>query len=640
MGRITQVHRAIDSTTRYIKDLFYAYNLDGSVKSLTYPSGRVVNSTYDSAGHVLSAIDANGTQYASNATYWPNGALYQQWSPHIYQRTDLNNRLQIGRSYADNGLVTAFYFDKSYTYGAQNNGNILSIVNNKDATRTQSFTYDPLNRLGSAQNAGTDCTQLLPDGHTKFWGNNYGYDAWGNLLQEVTTKCSAENLSVTANANNQLVGNSYDAAGNMTGDGLHNYTYDAGDLLKTVGTTTYWYDADGQRFQKWLNGSGSKTYWYGVGGEVLAEGDAAGHLTSEYVFFGGKRVSRVDIPSGAVQYYLSDHLGSTSMVVSAAGAIENESEYYPWGRERQFSSSDSNHYKFTGKERDSESGLDYFGARYNSSQYGRFMTPDPIFFQASMLTDPQEFNLYAYVRNNPLSLVDPTGEAIELRCQGNDLDICDDERHTQLQALQAAVGAKAEAYLYENKVETTDANGNKTTSYYVGIYTNGPDGKGPSFESINSVSQAIGDIIHDSRVAELDIVSASQPLTTARGGSFTLGAVPNGSPGATYVGSDGKWHVSILDTSLSSPGTLPPDSMYPSQPGEINTGTLAGHEFGHLRYEWGGFWRQSFDTSEGSARRLENDRHWAVYANKESRALGLDSALNDELGDRQSWLPT
>jgi len=415
MGRIIQVHRAIDSTTRYIKDLFYGYNLAGSVTSLTYPSGRVVNSTYDSAGHVLSAIDSSGTQYTSNATYWPNGALYQQWTPKVYLRTDLNNRLQIGRSYADNGLVTAFYFDKSYTYGAQNNGNILSITNNKDATRTQSFTYDPLNRLASAQNAGTDCTQLLPDGHTKFWGNTYGYDAWGNLLQEVPTKCSAENLSVTANSNNQLVGNSYDAAGNTTGDGLHSYTYDAGDLLKTVGTTTYWYDADGQRFQKWLNGSGSKTYWYGMGGEVLAEGDAAGHLNSEYVFFGGKRVARVDIPSGAVQYYLSDHLGSTSMVVSAAGAIENESEYYPWGRERQFSSSDGNHYKFNGKERDSESGLDYFGARYMSSQYGRFMTPDPKLPSVRSLINPQKWNKYAYTINNPLRYFDPDGmEEIEV----------------------------------------------------------------------------------------------------------------------------------------------------------------------------------------------------------------------------------
>ncbi len=67
-------------------------------------------------------------------------------------------------------------------------------------------------------------------------------------------------------------------------------------------------------------------------------------------------------------------------------------------------------YKFTGKERDTESGLDNFGARYNASTMGRFMTPDPIFMTKHRLVDPQQWNLYAYVRNNPLNLTDPTGK--------------------------------------------------------------------------------------------------------------------------------------------------------------------------------------------------------------------------------------
>jgi RHS repeat-associated protein len=64
---------------------------------------------------------------------------------------------------------------------------------------------------------------------------------------------------------------------------------------------------------------------------------------------------------------------------------------------------------FTGKERDSESGLDNFGARYDSSSMGRFMSPDPIHMMKQKLTDPQQWNLYTYVRNNPLNLTDPTG---------------------------------------------------------------------------------------------------------------------------------------------------------------------------------------------------------------------------------------
>jgi RHS repeat-associated protein len=61
------------------------------------------------------------------------------------------------------------------------------------------------------------------------------------------------------------------------------------------------------------------------------------------------------------------------------------------------------------KERDAETGLDYFGARYYSGAQGRFTSPDPLFFQTEMLSDPQRFNLYAYTRNNPLSFIDIDG---------------------------------------------------------------------------------------------------------------------------------------------------------------------------------------------------------------------------------------
>jgi RHS repeat-associated protein len=64
---------------------------------------------------------------------------------------------------------------------------------------------------------------------------------------------------------------------------------------------------------------------------------------------------------------------------------------------------------FTGKERDAESGLDYFGARYYGSSMGRFSSPDPGWFLAADLANPQSLNQYAYVQNNPLSMVDPDG---------------------------------------------------------------------------------------------------------------------------------------------------------------------------------------------------------------------------------------
>lgn len=79
------------------------------------------------------------------------------------------------------------------------------------------------------------------------------------------------------------------------------------------------------------------------------------------MFFGGEKVARKDFPSNAVSYYFADHLKTASVITDAAGNIKAESDYYPWGGELQFTNNDSNHYKFTGKERDSETGLDYFG---------------------------------------------------------------------------------------------------------------------------------------------------------------------------------------------------------------------------------------------------------------------------------------
>lgn len=82
--------------------------------------------------------------------------------------------------------------------------------------------------------------------------------------------------------------------------------------------------------------------------------------------------------------------------------------YLPFGQEWNPQLT-ANHYKFTGKERDSESGLDNFGARYDSSQYGRFMSVDLVMLKANRLSDPQRLNLYTYALNNPLRFVDPDG---------------------------------------------------------------------------------------------------------------------------------------------------------------------------------------------------------------------------------------
>jgi hypothetical protein len=86
-------------------------------------------------------------------------------------------------------------------------------------------------------------------------------------------------------------------------------------------------------------------------GNVLAEADGSGNLTAEYIYFNGKRIARIDLPANTVHYYMSDHLGSTSKVITSAGVVEEESDFTPYGSELT-AAQGTNHYKFTGKERE------------------------------------------------------------------------------------------------------------------------------------------------------------------------------------------------------------------------------------------------------------------------------------------------
>jgi RHS repeat-associated protein len=212
--------------------------------------------------------------------------------------------------------------------------------------------------------------------------------------------------------------------------------------MTSAAGVTYTYDGDGRRVKK----SSGKLYWYGLGGEVLAESNLSGTVSDEYVFFGGKRIARRQ-SSGTVHYYFADHLDSSRVVTSATGAILDDADFYPFGGERVVTSSSGNAYKFTGKERDSESGLDYFLARYYASAMGRFMSPDD-FWKDSSVRDPQSWNKYAYARNNPLRYIDPTGEEATVSTQ------CNQEKKT----CQVNVSATVSIYTNDKNISQEKLN--------------------------------------------------------------------------------------------------------------------------------------------------------------------------------------
>jgi RHS repeat-associated protein len=219
--------------------------------------------------------------------------------------------------------------------------------------------------------------------------------------------------------NNRLVSNQsglvdYDVAGNQTKYDSFTLVYNANNLMKSIAGSNgsngaYFYDGADKRIKKILtpNGGTQTTTYYIY--------DALGRLAAEY--------SEQAVTNNGVSWIFADMLGSTRAIISESGSVTECYDYLPFGR--ILSSADNGRgschpsnpdnnvdgsipQKFTGKERDAETGLDYFGARYYSGPQGRWTSPDRPFAD-QRAEDPQSWNLYSYVVNNPLNMVDPDG---------------------------------------------------------------------------------------------------------------------------------------------------------------------------------------------------------------------------------------
>jgi RHS repeat-associated protein len=395
MGRVLREHRTISSVT---KDTTYTYNLDGSLASLTYPSGRLVTYAPSAVGRPVSATDTtHSVTYVNSAHYAPQGALSsaQFGAAPINYSVSFDSRLRPSQIYA-HASADLFKLDLSYFA----NSSVQTITNDLTPGRTLNLTYDNLNRLASAQTVATSgqyCWgQSIPTDGT-------GYDRYGNLLKINPSQCSPPTLNLSVNTYNQITnsGFSYDNAGNMTADGVASYVWNGTGLLKSAGTTTYTYDGDGKRV---MNSAGTY-YWTTPSGEQLSDTPGAG-AGNEYIFFAGQRIAWVD-SGGTVRYYWGDHLGTTRIVTDAAGNVCYDADFYPFQGERPaYVNTCAPAYKFAGMKFDQESGNYYTLNRYYPPNLGRWMSPDPL---AGDVTNPQSLNRYAYVMNNPCTLVDPLG---------------------------------------------------------------------------------------------------------------------------------------------------------------------------------------------------------------------------------------
>ena len=319
-----------------------------------------------------------------------------------------------------------------------------------------SFTYDEANRLtnlthGNSSNdfafydlsydAASRITQITDVDGT----NNYTYDNRDQLIaaDHSDEDNADESYAYDANGNrinSSLHGDGYvtDANNRLVSDGIYNYEYDnQGNLIRQIEIGTgnieelewdylnrliavvdkdsagnetqrveFTYDMFGRRLSKTVDGD-AIYFVYDRDNVILDFVDSGSDVVLEKRYLHGARVDQVlaqEDGNGDVIWHLTDHLGTVKDLVDSSGVVVNHFVYDSYGN--VVSQTDEmvvSRYLFTGREWDSEIGLYYYRARYYDATVGRFISQDPIGFEAG------DANIYRYVFNSPLNYTDPTG---------------------------------------------------------------------------------------------------------------------------------------------------------------------------------------------------------------------------------------
>ena len=439
------------------------YDSLNRLSELTYPTstaepiGETIRHSYNSQG-LLETIRSvtYSKDYLKNLDYNPLGQMTKR---------TLGNDLITAYGYADSQTAcpransfqvcsiktpetTATLQNLSYTYDEVSN---VKAITDSVGSATQAFDYDALDRLTTASSPASPA-----------FAHIYRYDAIGNLVcngqvgpcptdtpnAAYPSSGSARPHAVTqvgdltANCNTSTTATcfGYDNNGNLTskttGGVTQNLAWDVENRLTNVrvGASTFGefqYDDAGQRVLKTAEGVAT-TYVAGLY-------ECAASCT-KHIFAGTQRIALRPVGSTAVTYFLTDHLGSSTVLTNASGGVEQALTYYPYGRTRTNSSPlPGVSYKFTGQEFDDSTQLYYYNARYYDPMIGRFLSADSVDGDPA---NPQGLNRYAYAANNPLKFVDPSGHCYiatdsTVSCLQYALDISNTALRTALTDFQA-----------------------------------------------------------------------------------------------------------------------------------------------------------------------------------------------------------
>ncbi|MEQ1606466.1 MAG: RHS repeat-associated core domain-containing protein [Pyrinomonadaceae bacterium] len=434
-GRLTETEQRTPVDTETIATATprvskYTYNLSGALVEEEYPSGRKVKNEFEADGDLMSVASRKFgatvfTPYVSNFSYNASGGITQmklgngKWETAKFNTRQQVTELGLGASSADAGL-----WKVNFEYGElQSNGTVDAVKNTGTIAKqtltfagltnpfVQAYKYDSLNRILEAKET-TNGNQN--------WIQNWTYDKYGNRLtftQNIGGISYNSTPTVVTDTNRFVSGPdfNYDKNGNIIADkdpitsqnrtfifNGENKQIEVRDVNSNV-VGKYFYDGEGKRVKK-VVGADSTVFVY-----------SSGKLVAEY--------STEALPSSpAVNYTTTDHLGSPRIITDQFGQVRSRRDFMPFGEEiysglggrtgdtgqKYLATTDKVRQKFTGYQKDAETSLDFAEARMYENRFGRFTTVDPLLASGNS-SNPQTFNRFIYVGNNPISITDPSG---------------------------------------------------------------------------------------------------------------------------------------------------------------------------------------------------------------------------------------
>ena len=423
LGRLKQFQQHTDGRTYTTS---YEYNLSGALIKETYPSGREVRNELDPSGDI-SRIFGKATQtasertYANAFTYFADGRIEKlRLGNGLWESAKINSRGQVTEFSLGHGVSSGDVWKNTYEYGELSGGTVDATKNSGNIAKqtitfdglanplVQTYQYDSLYRLTEAKETSNGSSQVWKQTfECDRYGNRTAYDKWLGTTAQTLSAVEEPTIDNTNNRLSSGQGYTFDAKGNMIVDAVgRQFTFNGDNKQTEVKDASnniigrYWFDGEGKRIKK----------------ETASE-------TTVFVYSAGKLIAEYSTgtppQNPTTSWTVTDQLGSPRVIVNGLAEVVSRRDFMPFGEEleadgtyritaQKYGQTDSVRQKFTGYQKDEETGLDFAEARMYQNLHGRFTAVDPL-LASGKSANPQTFNRYVYVGNRPLTVTDPTG---------------------------------------------------------------------------------------------------------------------------------------------------------------------------------------------------------------------------------------